>query len=358
MQWLDHAFYGIPLDDWLTAAAVAVGLAILLVITKAFLVRRLGAMAAKTTTPWDDVLVALLAQTKNAFLLLLAVYFASLSLPLPDRSARVIDAAAILAFLFQIAFWGGEGIRLLQGRYLATAHTADSTRHASIHAVAFIGRLVMWSVILLLVLENLGINVTALVAGLGVTGVAVALAVQNILGDLFASLSIMLDKPFAVGDFITVDDYLGTVEYIGLKTTRLRSLFGEQIVFSNTDLLKSRIRNYKRMQERRISFAFSLTYENPPGNLERAPGVVREVINAQKSARFDRCHFKNFRDFALDFEVVYYVTSPEYRLYMDTQQAINLGVFGRFHELGIEFAHVPTAHTQPLPQAQSRERSA
>ena len=168
---------------------------------------------------------------------------------------------------------------------------------------------------------------------------AVALAVQNILGDLFASLSIVLDKPFVLGDFLIVDEHLGTVEYIGLKSTRLRSLWGEQIVFSNADLLKSRLRNFGRMFERRIVFPVGVTYQTPRDKLEAIPGIIREAIQAQEKTRFDRSHFKEFGDFSINFESVYYVLVPDYNLYMDIQQAINLQIHKRFEEEGIEFAY-------------------
>jgi small-conductance mechanosensitive channel len=200
-------------------------------------------------------------------------------------------------------------------------------------------RLAVWSAALLLMLDNLGVDVTALVAGLGVGGIAVALAVQNILGDLFASLSIALDKPFVIGDFVIVGDFMGTIERVGLTTTRIRSLSGEQLVFSNSDLLASRIRNYKRMQERRVAFSVGVTYQTSPDTLEAIPGMIRELIENQQTTRFDRAHFKAFGDSAYLFEIVYYVLDPDYNRFMDTQQAINLGICRRFAEHGIEFAY-------------------
>jgi small-conductance mechanosensitive channel len=188
-------------------------------------------------------------------------------------------------------------------------------------------------------LDNLGVNVTALVTGLGVGGIAVALAVQNVLGDLFASLSIVLDKPFVLGDFVVVDDLLGSVEHIGLKTTRLRSLWGEQVVFSNSDLLKSRLRNFGRMAERRVSLDIGVTYQTPRAVLQAIPAIIREAIEEQVATRFDRSHFKGFGDSALTFESVYYVLSPDYNRYMDIQQAINLRIYERFESQGIGFAY-------------------
>jgi small-conductance mechanosensitive channel len=172
-----------------------------------------------------------------------------------------------------------------------------------------------------------------------VGGIAVALAAQNILGDLFASLSIVFDKPFVLGDFIIIGDSMGTVEQIGLKTTRIRSLSGEQLIFSNNDLLSSRIRNFKRMQERRVVFSVGVVYQTTKAQLETIPGILREAVEAQDSTRFDRAHFKEFGDFSLNFEVVYHVLTPDFGKYMDVQQAINFVIFERFDELGIEFAY-------------------
>jgi len=197
----------------------------------------------------------------------------------------------------------------------------------------------LWSTLLILALDNFGVNVTALVAGLGVGGIAVALAAQNVLGDLFASISILLDKPFVLGDFVIVGDFMGTVERIGIKTTRLRSLGGEELVFSNSDLLQSRLRNFKRMYERRVLFSVGVVYQTDIATVEKIPGVLRECVETQKDVRFDRAHFKSYGDFALNFEIVYYVQSPDYNRFMDVQQAINLAIGKRFAEDKIEFAY-------------------
>jgi len=169
--------------------------------------------------------------------------------------------------------------------------------------------------------------------------VAVALALQNVLGDVFASLSIVLDKPFVLGDFLIMGEYVGSVENIGLKTTRIRSLSGEQLVFSNNDLLNSRIRNYGRLLERRILFTIGVTYQTPREQVVQIPEMIRKAVEDQERARFDRSHFKSYGDFALIFETVYFVLGPEYNLYMDIQQAINLSIHAQFEEEGIEFAY-------------------
>jgi small-conductance mechanosensitive channel len=188
-------------------------------------------------------------------------------------------------------------------------------------------------------LDTYGVNVTTLIAGLGISGIAVALAVQNVLGDLFASFSIVFDKPFVIGDFIIVGDYLGTVEYVGLKTTRIRSLSGEQLVFSNGDLLKSRIRNFKRMFERRVVFTIGVLYQTTYEHLIEIPKMIQSIIENQSQVRFDRAHFKEYGAYSLNFEIVYWIQNPDYNVYMDIQQTINLSIFKQFKEKGIEFAY-------------------
>ena len=197
----------------------------------------------------------------------------------------------------------------------------------------------LWVMLALVALNRLGFDVTALITGLGVGGIAIALAVQNVLGDLFAALAIVIDKPFVVGDSITVDTMTGTVEHVGLKTTRLRSVNGEQLIFSNADLLKSRIRNFKRMEERRVLFLISVTYDTPPDTVERIPTMLREAVESQKQVRFDRSHFVSYGDSSLNFETVYFVTTADYLTYADINQAVNLAIYRRFAAEKIDFAY-------------------
>jgi small-conductance mechanosensitive channel len=256
MNLLAQTYYGNTLQDWLTALAVVIALALLLHFAKRLVIARLAAWSQKTETRLDDCVVEILAGTRFLFLLIIAFYFGSQYLELSPKPARLITHFTVIALLVQVALWGNRGIVLWLDDYLKRNRETDAASATTMSVLGFIARVALWSVLLLMILDNLGFDITALVASLGIGGVAVALAAQNILGDIFASLSIAIDKPFVIGDFIIVDDILGTVEYIGLKTTRLRSLGGEQIVFSNTDLLKSRIRNYKRMYERRVVFGF------------------------------------------------------------------------------------------------------
>jgi small-conductance mechanosensitive channel len=336
---LDSLLFDNPLRDWLTALGLALSINILVGVIKWLILTRLDGLARRTKSRVDDSLVFVARATRQWLVLGVTLSFGTRYLDLPTHVAEWFTIVATVSFFMQFGLWVNAGISFWLERYKARTLATDAGAATSLAALGFVGRIVMWSALLLVALDNLGVDVTALVAGLGVGGIAVALAVQNILGDLFASLSIVIDKPFVLGDFIVVDALSGTVEHVGLKTTRIRSLSGEQIVFSNSDLLKTRIRNYKRMYERRIPFAFGVLYQTTPAQLEAIPGMVKTIIEATEHTRFDRAHFLKFGDSSLDFEVVYWVTSPDYGVYMDAQQAINLALVRRFAEAGIDFAY-------------------
>jgi small-conductance mechanosensitive channel len=350
MSWLERLVYGNPLADWLLAGAIVLVSALLLLAARRLMVQRLTKYARTTVTPLDDMLAAVIAGTRGLFLVAIAFYAGAQFLTLPSKADRLVTSITIIALLVQAALWLNRGIAVWLAGYLQEKKQTDAAGATTVSVLGFIARVAVWALVVLSILDNLGFNITALVASLGIGGIAVALAVQNILGDIFASLSIALDKPFVIGDFIIVDDVLGTVDYIGLKTTRLRSLSGEQIVFSNADLLKSRIRNYKRMFERRVVFTIGVVYQTTHAKLERIPAQLRAIVEQQPKTRFDRAHFKEYGDSALVFEVVYFVLDPDYNVYMDIQQAINLAIFRRFQEEGVEFAYpTRTLHVHPAP---------
>jgi small-conductance mechanosensitive channel len=342
MDWdqvLDYNIYHNTVTAWAIAAAVFIVSLGVLVLVRRAAVRELEALAQRTDADFTAVLSEAVGSTRVWFLFILAVRASSLAVGLPTRVVRGLYILVVLAFLFQLAVWGNAALRRWLDRYSARNIATDAAGVTTMRAVVFVGRLLLWTIVLLVGLDNFGVKVSALVAGLGIGGIAVALAAQNILGDLFSSLSIVVDKPFVVGDFIVIDDFAGAVDRIGLKTTRVRSLSGEQLVFSNSDLLKSRIRNYRLMKERRIVFTFGVEYETPLPALQKIPGMVRETIQSLDQTRFDRAHFKSYGASALDFEVVYYVLVPEYNTYMDIQQSINFELFRRFSEEGIGFAY-------------------
>jgi small-conductance mechanosensitive channel len=303
-------------------------------------IHRLKAFADSTRTEIDDLITDLLERTRGLFLLLVSLYAGALALTLPEQVMDIAGTMALFALLIQAAFWGNGVINYVIARAVRERMQEDPSTATSVSALGIVAKVALWTIVLLLAMDNIeGIEIDSLIASLGIGGIAVALAVQNILGDLFASLSIALDKPFAIGDFIIVDDLLGTVEHIGLKSTRVRSLSGEQLVFANSDLLNSRIRNFKRMRDRRVVFNLSVIYQTPPEKLERVPEIIREIIQAQDQARFDRAHFNEFRDSSLNYEIVYYVENPDHNVYMDIQQNINLEIARRFANEGIDFAY-------------------
>lgn len=334
----DHVYYYNSLRDWAVALATVVLVFGALLVARGLILRRLTALAGRTRTEVDDILAETLRRTTFLFLFFVALYAGLRVLTLPASLAQATRILGVLVLALQLMLWGNVLIASTIRRQMKRRLEEDPGAATTINALGFVGRLALYVIILLLALDNLGIDITALVTGLGIGGIAVALALQNVLGDLFGSLAIVLDRPFVIGDFIIVDDMAGTVEYIGLKTTRVRSLAGEQLVFSNSDLLGSRIRNFKRMQERRVLFRLGVTYDTPRAQLERIPGLLRAVIEKQAGARFDRAHFAAYGAFSLDFEVVYYMLVPDYSAYMDVQQAVNLDVHRSFEEAGIEFA--------------------
>jgi len=339
MDVLDTVFFGNTVSGWLAGLGVAVSFLVVVEIVRLALGRQLRRLTEASDTLAWDALLAVLRQRQSLFLAIIAVFLGSLVLDLPDRGQRLIHLVAVVALLIQSGLWASAALRASIKGYRKLHEETDPASVTTLSIIKFIGRIVIWSLVLLLVLDNLGVNITALIAGLGVGGIAVALALQTILGDLFASLSIVLDKPFVVGDFLAVGDLLGSVEYVGLKTTRLRSLSGEQLVFSNSDLLNSRIRNFGRMFERRVAFDIGVTYQTPRDKLVLIPQIIREAIESQVHTRFDRSHFKKYGDFALLFESVYYVDGADYNLYMDIQQGVNLRIHERFEQEGVEFAY-------------------
>ena len=327
------------LQDWTYALIAAGSFIAVLHVLRRIVLHRLARIAKQTDTAIDDFLVEVLSSTRIFLATIIGLYVGTHFLTLPTTLAKTVDRIFMVALFLQVGFWFARGLSFWLHHYFMQGDKEDEgSRRMSLSLLSFLGRVLIWILVLLLILDNLGINVTTLVASLGIGGIAVALAVQNILGDLFASLSIAIDKPFVIGDFIILGEEMGTVEHVGLKTTRIRSLGGEQIILSNNDLLQSRIRNYKRMQERRIVFAVGVTYDTPADKLEQIPKLIEQAVAQQDNARFDRAHFKDLGAFSLDFETVYYVRLPDYGVYMDVQQAINLQLVRSFAEQGIEFA--------------------
>jgi small-conductance mechanosensitive channel len=339
LEWLDFEILDNTVLVWVTTAVVFVLVWTVLGILRRVLRKRLASFAADRASAAMQVAHHVIGRTSSWFLVFVALLVASRFLHSTPWTDTLIPRIVTIVLLVQLGLWATTALATFINLRREQQITADPGAVAALDLLGFVLRLLVWVGVLLVMLDNLGVNITALVAGLGVGGIAVALAAQNILGDLFASLSIVLDKPFVVGDFLIIGEFLGSVEHVGLKTTRLRSLSGEQVVFANADLLSSRIRNYGRMFERRIVFSVGVTYQTPAEKLKRIPTIIRKAIEAQKPIRFDRAHFQAFGDSSLAFEAVYYVLSPEYNIYMDIQQNINLTLYEQFAAEGIEFAY-------------------
>jgi len=341
MAWLDNSFYGNSVRDWLAAFGILILTYAVLYILLRVLIRRLALAALKTRNDVDDFLTGLFQETKTFFSFTVGLYIAAQFLTLPDKVSHFISTLLVLAALVQVGFWGMSIVDyLVRTRMTIEEREGDDEEKTTLNALGLVVKIVIWSIVSLLVLENLtGVQVDTLIASLGIGGIAVALAVQNILGDLFSALTIALDKPFVIDDFINVGEFSGAVEHVGLKSTRLRSLTGEQLVFSNSDLLGSRLRNYKRMQRRRIAFSLGVTYQTPHAKLARIPDMVREIIEGRSEVTYDRTNLSKLGDFAIQYDVVYFMEKPDFMLYVETQESINLEILRRFEEEGIEFAY-------------------
>jgi small-conductance mechanosensitive channel len=336
-SWLQSKFLSFTINEWFYALLIFIcTYAVLLLIWK-FTIRRITRFALRNPTKLGDLIVEVMRSTHQLTFALFSVLFAMHFLELNTRWLTRLDYLSFLIIGFQIALWISKGITLwAKAKSVATDGSAENMVLTTM--LSWIFKTIVWSIAVLSILANMGVNITAFVASLGVGGVAVALAVQNILSDLFASLAIGLDKPFVIGDFIIFGDVLGTVERVGLKTTHIRSLSGEQIVCGNTELLKNTIHNYKRMAERRVVFEFRVTYDTKADVVEKIPEIVKKAIAAESKARFDRAHFKGFGLSSLDFEVVYYVLDSSYNIYMDIQQSVNLYLMRELESMDVSFA--------------------
>lgn len=341
MEILSTEFFGNTVQSYALAAGVAVLLFVLIDIPRRIVARRFEKLGAGKFIRWEQTLLILLRRTKLPFLYLVSAYAGLHLLHLPPKLITAIDKITFVALLLQICIWGSSVIKGWVEYDAGEQARLDGARAQSIRAIGFAATLLLYVLVFLWALEGFGVNITTLIAGLGVGGIAVALAMQNILGDLFASLTIVLDKPFVYGDLIIVgDQFKGRIENIGWKTTRVRSLSGEQLIFPNADLLQSRIRNFKQM-DRRVSFLVSLQYATPIAELKAFPEELRRIIESQKDVRFDRAHLTAMTATSLDFEAVYWVQNPDFTVYADIHQTIILKVLEYCESKRILFSFPP-----------------
>ena len=333
---LELEFWNNTVLDYLIFLGSLIASFIVLMILKRIILHRLIKWAEKTPTSLDDMLLKAFKRYMLPMCYVGALYLNTKWLELSQDVIDVIDVIALAGVMILGAVVVSSLLIYLFNKYFEKKHS-DVDKLAMRWIGALI-KVIVWVGAFLLFLENLGIHITALMAGLGIGGIAVAFAAQAILEDIFSFVTIFFDRPFEIDDFIIIDNLSGTVEHIGIKTTRVRSLSGEQLIFSNKDLTNSRVRNYKRMQSRRVAFSIGVTYDTPHDKLREIPGLLKQIIDAVDRTDFSRAHFKEFADSSLNFEIVYFVLTQDYDVYMDVQQDINYGIKEAFDARGIEFA--------------------
>jgi small-conductance mechanosensitive channel len=328
--------------DYAFALVVFFGLLILLKLFQVFIVARLKRLSNISETKFDDTVIEIFENIKPPFYLLIALYFGIRSIVLPDIAEKAVSVLFIITVTYEVI---GAISRLIDyglGVYTRNAKEdgkIDEHSESMVRTMRLIIKVVLWIVGLLLILSNLNINVSSLVASLGIGGIAIALALQNVLGDVFSSFSIYVDKPFKIGDFIIIGTDSGTVEKIGLKTTRIRTLQGEELVVSNNELTTARIQNFKKMKRRRVLFQLGVIYGTKPEQLESISRIIKEIVDEIDGVDYDRCHFATYGDFSLNFEIVFYVNSSDYSDYMNKKEKANLAIYKRFAQEKIEFAY-------------------
>jgi len=336
---LSAVFFGNTLAGYIDAFALFVVSFIVFRFLQWVLLKRLAILAKKTKTDIDDTLIKIVRSLRPAFYYFASFYIALLALSLPTTVGNVLNGILIAWIAAQIVI----ALHILVDYLLERrARKEEGGSRAAYHFLSNIAKWALWMVAILMVLSNLGVNITSLIAGLGIGGIAVALAAQNVLGDLFSSFAIYFDKPFVIGDFIMVGEHSGTVEKIGIKTTRIRALQGEEIVISNQELTSTRIQNLRKMEERRVALTFGVLYETSTEKVHAIEGMVKDIFSSLKTVtgvRLDRVHLKSLGASSLDFEVVYYLPTKEYLPFMDVQQEINFKLLETFGKEGIGFAY-------------------
>ena len=335
---LEQIYWGNSVLDYLVAVVILLSSFIVIKIFQYYILRHLKKWVKKTDTTLDDFIIGLIHKIFLPLAYLGALYLSLNSLHLEPFLKKIITiiGMAVLTiftvkFVIAVVDYGFTIYWKRRGKDIALEH--------SFKGILRVIKVIIWGLAIVFFLDNLGFKVSAVLAGIGIGGVAVALAAQAVLGDLFSYFAILFDRPFEVGDFIITGEYLGTVEHVGIKTTRIRSLSGEQLVFSNSDLTNSRVRNYKRMEKRRVVFKVGVVYQTPLDKLKKIPKAIENIIKGIEDTTFDRAHFFSFGDFSLVFEIVYYIMGADYNKYMDIQQKINFAIAEEFKKLDVEFAY-------------------
>jgi len=339
-QILSLSFAGNTLFDYSFAAVVFIISIFILKIFKFIIVHKLKKLTKKTKTEIDDLIIDIIDRVHWPFYILLSLYISVQTIVIPDYAVTALHYIFIILFTYYIVKGINSIIDYSSEKIIQKAEKENKGEDTSfVGVLSRIIKIIMWIFAFVLVLSNMGYNISTILAGLGIGGIAIALALQSILGDIFAAFSLYFDKPFQKGDFIIIDNDMGTVKHIGIKTTRIETLQGQELVVSNKELTDKRINNYKKMEKRRVAFGFGVTYQTPTAKLKKIPDNVKKIINSIKGVEANRIHFKQFGDSSLNFEVVYYIDSNDYNVYMDVQQEINLKIKQEFEKEKIEFAY-------------------
>lgn len=351
---LELTFLNNTLQDWFIVIATIVITYVVIKILRNVVLKRLNKWAAATNTTWDEFILQVIEKNVLPLLYISTIYFSLRILDFGEKVSGVMHIAYMMCITFYVVKIILASFKKFVLSFVKRDENSETKEKQAGGLIAIIS-IIVWMLGVVFLIDNMGYDVTTIIAGLGVGGIAIALAAQAVLGDLFSYFVIFFDRPFEIGDFVIIGNDNGIVEYIGIKTTRIRTLNGEQLVCSNTDLTNSRLRNFKRMERRRIVFALGVTYQTTSEQLKKIPEIVKGIIDNQERVSYDRGHFSGFGDFSLNFEFVYYVEDPDYNFYMDNQQAIYLAIFSAFEKEGIEFAY-PTQTIQidtPKPQLAS-----
>ncbi len=336
----NYEYFGNTAYDYFWALIIFFVVLIVLKFIQLVVIVRLKKLAQKTVTEIDDTIIAIFSSVKPWLYFLVSLFVAIKYLSLPDLFVKIVYVLLVVAVVYEVVRAFEKILDYLLYRQIQKNENGNSEQSKSMMRILkLIAQAGLWIIALMMILSNLGVNITSLVASLGVGGIAVALALQNVLSDLFSSFSIFIDKPFEAGDYIQVGTDSGVVQRIGMKTTRIKTLQGEELVVSNKELTTARVQNFKRMEKRREAVTLGVTYETKKEKLEKIPVLVKKVVDSVELATFDRCHFSTYGDFSLNFDIVYYIDEPDYALYMDVKQNVNLEIFEVFEKEGIEFAY-------------------
>lgn len=330
-------YFGNSVIRYFIAAGTFIAGYIIIIIIKKIVISRINKLIKKTSFKYGETIITEIRKHIVPLSYFILFYICLHQLVLPQKLASAFRACILIIFIFfLIRFIEGIALFWLNNIWLKTE--MGSARKSASVAIGTVLKIVLWTIGFLIFLDNMGIKISAFITGLGIGGIAIAFAAQAVLGDIFSYFSIFFDNPFEIGDLIVIGDLSGNVEYIGLKTTRLRSLTGEEVVISNTLLTSSQLHNFKRMEERRIVFKIGVTYDTPPAILEEIPSIIENIIRKVDNAKFGRCHFLDFGDFSLIFETVFYVTTGDYTVYCNTHHKINMAIKQTFDDRKIEFA--------------------